>query len=77
MVDREQAGSYSFKPTKDREVETEEKEEMNFGGFEGGSKTPIVRDTPIVKVGSYYAKSSYYGGMSPSFNTPIYNYSQR
>lgn len=30
-----------------------------------------------MKVGSYYAKSSYYGGMSPSFNTPIYNYSQR
>lgn len=44
-----------------------------------GGRTPIVRDTPIAKIGSYYnPKSSYYGGSgSPSFRTPIYNYSQR
>lgn len=53
---------------------------MNFGSFDNpASRTPLVQNTPIVKIGSYYnPKSSYYGGnMSPSFRTPMYNYSQR
>jgi hypothetical protein len=83
MIDRELVGDYHVKPKKDREHEAEEKEEMNFyGGDNAASRTPLPRDTPIVKMGggaSIYGKSSYYGGggMSPSFGTPIYKYSQR
>ncbi len=54
---------------------------MNFYcDSNAASRTPIGKDTPIVKMGgtSIYAKSSYYGGgISPSFGTPIYKYSQR
>lgn len=80
MADRELVGDYNIKPKKDREHEAEEKEEVNFYGTENAaSRTPLGRDTPIVKMGgtSVYGKSSYYGGASPSFGTPIYKYSQR
>ena len=82
MIDRELVGDYHVKPKKDREHEAEEKDEVNFyGGDNAGLKTPNVRDTPIVKLGGgtsvYGPKSSYYGGLSPHFGTPIYKYSQR
>ena len=77
-------GNPSYKPTKDREHEIDEKEDINLMNLESGasSRTPLVRDTPMIKMGSYYnpnnPKTSFYGGnMSPSFRTPMYNYSQR
>jgi len=55
---------------------------VNFYGDSGASRTPLGRDTPIVKIGgggatSVYKTSFYGGGVSPSFGTPIYKYSQR
>jgi hypothetical protein len=84
MIDRDSVNQYNIKPKKDREHEVEEKEEMNLYNTDNqASRTPLGWDTPMVKVGggaSVYGatgKSSYYGGKSPSFRTPIYNYSQR
>ena len=33
MIDRDMVGDYSYKPTKDREQEAEEKEDINIGNF--------------------------------------------
>ena len=82
MADRELVGDYNVKPKKDREHEAEEKEEPNIYGDSAASRTPLARDTPIVKIGGGTSihggnQSSRYGGASPSFGTPIYKYSQR
>jgi hypothetical protein len=83
MIDRENVNQYNIKPKKDREHEAEEKDELNIYSMDNpAARTPMGMDTPIVKIGgaSIYAptgKSSYYGGKSPGFRTPIYNYSQR
>jgi len=56
--------------------------EQNSGGRtpNKGNRTPLPMESVHVMGGnSVYNpnKSSYYGGMSPGFQTPVYSFSQR
>lgn len=84
MIDRDIVQNYNAKGKKDREQETDDKEDLlnAYNPDKDGWKTPVGFETPHGRNSMHMMKSPlnasvYGGGISPGFQTPVYNYSQR